>query len=183
MYKLMMIVVSVLLVSAVAFGANSPISKGSLKIDGSVGFSSTGGDYYHSRVTVFSLDPSVGAFVTDGLLIGGSVALTSASGGGESITAWGMGPSLAYYFKGGNATRDIKGSVYPFVGASFMVTGASGGGSSASGTGFAFAGGIKYMITQTVALNTAASYSISTMESLSTNVFGISAGFSFFIWE
>jgi hypothetical protein len=90
---------------------------------------------------------------------------------------------LAYYFKGGNATRDIKGSVYPFVGASFMVTGASGGGSSASGTGFAFAGGIKYMITQTVALNTAASYSISTMESLSTNVFGISAGFSFFIWE
>jgi hypothetical protein len=183
MYKLMTIVIAVLLISAVAFGADSPISKGSWKIDGSVGFSSTGGDNYESRVSVFSFEPSAGTFVADRLLIGGNLVLISASGDGETLNLWGIGPTIAYYFKSGNAPKDIKGSVYPFVGASFMITGASRGRSSATGTGFAFAGGIKYMITRSVALSAAASYNVSTMESVSTNVFGISAGFSFFIWE
>jgi hypothetical protein len=183
MNKTLTIIMAILLMCATALGADSPVSKGSWKVGGSAGFSSTGGDFYDSRVSVFSLTPSAGTFITDGLLIGGNFSLISASGGSETLTAWGVGPTMAYYFKGGNATKDAKGSLYPFVGASFMITGASGGGESATGTGFSFAGGIEYMITRSVAFDVAASYSISTMESMSTNVFGISAGFSFFIWE
>ena len=183
MQRLVSAVIGILLLSATVLGANSPVSKGSWKIGGSAGFSSTGGDSYGSRVSVFSLMPSAGKFISDRLLVGAAFQFTTASSGGYSSTAWGLGPSIAYYFKTEHETKRIKGSLYPFVGGSFMIAGVSAGGESSTGVQFGFDGGIEYMVTRSTALDVVVSFAIGSAGGASNNVFGIGAGFSFFLWE
>lgn len=132
--------------------ANSPIDKGSLVLGGSASYSSFGGDY--PDMSTVLLAPSFGYFASPGLEIGGQVVFTSVSIGGESTSSTMFGPQLGYYFK--SARTEVKGSVYPYLKAFFLLTSFSGGGENMTSIGGK--GGIDYMLSTAVALDAGASF-------------------------
>ncbi|MCP4705918.1 MAG: hypothetical protein GY865_15065, partial [candidate division Zixibacteria bacterium] len=79
-----------------------------------------------SSLTTISLMPTFGYFVSPGFMMGGTVSLLSMSSGGASVTAFGIGPELRYYFNANNIDPEIKGSMYPYLGAFVSFVGESG---------------------------------------------------------
>lgn len=171
-------------VTGLAFGANSPIGKGSSLVSGTGSYTSQGGDlyeYHGNRYNRLSLQGSVSTFVSTGFYIGGQFLLESISQGG-SVFGIGIGPKIGYVF-GGGLTEEVKGSVLPYLGTSLMYKSASGGGASATGTSVSFSGGFIQFVSRSVALNFEGVYQIDSIESIRGNSFGIVAGFGIFLWE
>lgn len=186
---------AVLLVTCfgVAFSADSPIDPGSVVLTGSASFTSQGGDLYatggdsagggSARLNSFTLQSTVGGFLSRGFNLGGTFVLQNMSQGGDGVTSVGIGPKVAYFFGPDAIRSEVKGSTIPVMGASFLYRSISGGGDSVTGTSFSFSGGVVHMVTRSVALDVEAVYQIDTFKSVGGNSFGILAGLGFFIWE
>jgi len=103
----------VLCVAALTPGAataqQETIDKGSVLVGGTAGISShreDGDDV--SRVSI-SFSPTVGVFLVRGLAVSGALSFGYASDRFTSLTSWGIGPGVTYYF------ARIMGRAYPFV--------------------------------------------------------------------
>ena len=125
----------------------SPIQPRSFMLGGDVYalFAFSEGD----NATVINITPSFGAFVTNGLLIGGDLQFQLVSGGGSSNTIFGIGPKIAYYFDPGGS-NGRRSSFYPFVEGSFSILSVE---DSYNSVGFGVRGGVVLMISSSVGLD------------------------------
>jgi len=161
------------------FSADYPIDKGSVMIDGSGMFSSSGSEDADDRLTEIMLNAGVSFFVIPNLSIGGNLTLEHASYGSETATLLGMGPKLAYYF----GDRDSR--TYPFVGASLTYNGYS---NHNDYTAFFlnFGAGVVHMLNDYVALMGRGFFQLGFYdfdgEGETINSFGILAGIAAFIY-
>ena len=121
-------------------------SKGVVELGGSIGFSSytsvSAGQTSSTTYTSFSLTPSVGYFVTDGLEIGldpFSLTTSTHTGASSSQTEISILGGLGYAFK-------TQGAAYPFVEGVAGFSSYSSGTYSASGFSWGARGGVKIVL-------------------------------------
>lgn len=177
-----------------SFAGSFPTDKGSAMVAGGFVFSSAGGNLYEEdgdRSTLIQFNPAINYFVTPGFAVGGKLLFARMSLGDESSTIWGIGPAVMYFF-GGNAPKPtVKGTTYPYLGASFAyIHSTEDYGDedfSLSGTTIAFGGGIVHMLSKTVGLFGELNYQIDNLkpeegDSESGDKFNIGAGFTFFLY-
>lgn len=154
---------------------NAQVNKGQFLLGGAAGFSSqnTGGG--GGTVTEVKLYPSFGYFFADKLAAGATVEYQSQTAGGSTSSAFGFGPFVRYYFLDADAKTNV------FAQAQFITASVSSGGVSQSATGFGIAAGPAFFLTPNVALELGAVYTTSSSGGVSTNSFGIQAGFQIHI--
>ena len=155
---------------------DSPIDRGSVLLDGEFSVSITGagdGNQIFDKETTMGIDddetftiisfrPSVGYFATPGFFLGGKFWFERWTIEDNSLTFFGIGPSLGYYFNTAGERSKVKGSVYPYLRGEFMYVniGAEEGSDDLSDLEFGGGGGILFMISNTVGLNAGASFMI-----------------------
>lgn len=168
----------------------SPIDKGSVRLGGTISFTSQGGDLYEDgdgdRASTVLLNPSLGFFVSPGLSLGGEVLVQRQSQGDFSVTSLGIGPELAYFFGGPGS------SAYPFVAVAALYTNTTidepGDDFSFGGFGVQLSGGATFMVARNVGLTAGAFYFTESLSadgqdgSVSGNTFGIEGGVTAFIF-
>lgn len=165
--------------SASAQDVGYPIGRGSLMLGGNVEFTNSGGEG-GDRYTYLVVNPSLGYFVSNGLLIGADLSLSSYPCGditGGTCTSFGAGPRMAYFFGRPGATT------FPFVGASIAFE-------TGSGDYSAFGGGISagavFMVARNVGLSAEAFGQFLQIDvgagSYTGNNFGIRGGVVAFIY-
>lgn len=167
-----------LLLAPAAFAQDTgfPIQRGNIMIGGNFEFSSEGQEDVDDRATVISVSPSLGYFIADGLMIGGSLSLNHASVGDNSFSSFGIGPEIAYFF-GGPGAR-----MYPYVGAgvAYIV-----GSDDFSALGGEVDAGVVFMVARNVGLNAEAFGAFTSTdvgdESATGNTFGVRGGVVAFI--
>lgn len=157
-----------------AFGAmNAQTERGSWVVSGSTGIGfnnmttsakSGGIKSEGEKVSTFTITPSVGYFVTDGLAIGldlsYSAITTKYSNSKTTVSTFGILPSATYYFKTASA-------VIPYLGAGLgyanmgnkMTENGRTDDYSQSGLAWKAKGGLVYMITPSVGLDVGVGYS------------------------
>ncbi len=121
-------------------------TKGVFELGGDIGYSSyTGvnaGQTSSTTYTNFSLTPSVGYFVTDGLQLAidpFSLSVSSHTGASTSPSEIHIMGGLGYAFK-------TQGSAYPFIQGLAGYSTYSSGGTSASGFSWGVKGGVKVVL-------------------------------------
>jgi opacity protein-like surface antigen len=115
----MSLMVIVLLLAASASAADNPVDKGSLTVGGSAFFWMQSGDAYENGdgdpyITI-AFTPSLGYYVSPGLLIGGEFSFLRQSQGDYSRSDLTLGPVIGYYFGSDRLRAEAKGAVYPFI--------------------------------------------------------------------
>ena len=109
------------LLAVAATAQESPVDKGSMMIGGVVFIDNFSGDMYgNDAMTIIEILPSLGYFISPGLLIGADFTFTSMSQGGDSDTFYGIGPMVRYYFGAKKDRSEIKGAMFPYLRA-FMI--------------------------------------------------------------
>ena len=176
------------------FAQDFPTNTGSFLLSGSFTFSSAGGDLYEfdgDRMMLIQFDPSFSYFVIPGLALGGKLMFEKASQGDYGTTAWGIGPQLLFFIGGTQPKDSFKGTIYPFIGASFIYTKSTitymGEDFSISGTMINLGGGLNFMLSNSVGLIMTTNYEIDNMtpedgESMSGNQFNIGVGIVAFLY-
>lgn len=121
-------------------------TKGVVELGGSVGFQSytpvSGGQSSNTTYTNFSLTPSVGYFVSDGLEVGldpFSLTTSSQTGATSSQTEIHILGAIAYAIK-------TEGAAYPFIEGVAGYTTYSSGSYSANGFSWGVRGGVKVAV-------------------------------------
>ncbi len=175
-----------------------PVRKGNWMIDGSLGFSSSGGDLYENAdgdgTTTITIAPEAMYFLMDQLGVGLVLNYSSTSQGDESSSDLSIGPRVAYFFK----TGDPK--FYPFLGAGVFFgshshdNGVDGAGHSEytnSMTTIAVSGGVMYMVNTHVGLSAFLNYEMVSLkydedlkyqdDTRDGNIFSIMVGFNWFL--
>lgn len=150
--------------------------KGSILIGGNAGFTSTNfsGDF---NVTVFSLSPLAGFFVSDRVAVGGSVGVSFFGGDAEGSSVR-LSPLVRYYFNGSGSTRFFgQGNV------NWQNTNPGGNLDSESAFGFGLGVGLDYFFNEHVALEAVLGYDSLKGEDdeEATGTFGVTVGVSAFI--
>ena len=132
--------------------------KGVLELGGSVGFTSftgvSAGQTSSTTYTSFSLTPSVGYFVTDGLEVGldpFSLTINSHTGASSSQTEIHILGGIGYAAK-------TQGAAYPFVEGVAGFSSVSEGSYSANGFTWGLRGGVKVALVQHVLLMVGVQY-------------------------
>ncbi len=168
---------------AAAAAQSYPTDRGSLLLGGGAGFSSSGssvdGEEQGNRSTYLSLSPNVQYFVVPGLAVGGSLSVSRQSNGDASITSYGIGPEVSYYF--GKGER----SLYPFVSAGVRYFRNNGSDDfSTSSLGYGASTGAVFMFNRSVGLRTSLYYNANQFEVEDTEIdndqFGVGIGFTAF---
>ncbi|MBU0558452.1 MAG: outer membrane beta-barrel protein [Bacteroidota bacterium] len=179
---------SVFLFLSVSVIAQSPISQGTINLNGNLSFSSQSYEEGDDNRNNLSLNPQVGYFFFDNISFGLSLSYNRISLGSVSNTNWGIGPSIRYYFE----VEKVK----PFVSIGYLYTETfnSSNDDKWKGNQFNFTGGIDYFITKNVALESTISYNINNdklpesykglYKSLDqkSNTFQVGVGINFFIY-
>lgn len=160
--------------------------KGVVELGGSLGFSSytnvSAGQTSSTTYTNFSLTPSVGYFVTDGLELGldpFSLSVSSQTGASSSQTEIHILGAVAYAAK-------TQGPVYPFVEGVAGFSSYSSGGSAATGFTWGVRGGVKVAVVSHVLIMAGVQYMQVTEDPTGAtsrygyNEFLVGAGFS--VW-
>ena len=198
--SLIFVAALVIVFAGAAIAQDSPISKGSYQLGGGISFQSWGGDLYENGdgdgETVIEFNPFVNYFIANGLAIGGELDFSSASQGDAKSSGFGIGPQISYYFNVGQRT-ETKGSIYPYIGASFSyATTTFNGGDPGdvdikfSGTEIGLFGGAAYMLNEYVAIFGQLEYDIHSLkmtepvesDSESGKVLQLFTGFTFFLY-
>ena len=174
------------------FAQDFPTNTGSFLLSGSFMFSSAGGDLYeygNERMMLMQFDPSFNYFVFPGLALGGKFMFEKASQGDYGTTTWGIGPQLLFFIGGTQPKDSFRGTIYPFIGASFIYVRSTYavGDFSISGTMINLGGGLNFMLSNSVGLIMETNYEIDNMtpeggESVSGNKFNIGLGFVAFLY-
>jgi hypothetical protein len=113
-----------------AAAADTPISKGSMMLDGRIYFQSYSGELWRNYeddspsevglgsvgFTQFSMEvtPLFSYFVSDGVCFGVQAGYQSLSVGHDKLNSFAVGPSLGYYVKINPTATDNKGSFYAY---------------------------------------------------------------------
>ncbi|MBN2227012.1 MAG: outer membrane beta-barrel protein [candidate division Zixibacteria bacterium] len=188
--------------AASAFAAENPIDKGSMIVGGTAMYASLGGDMYEvgedGSISTITLTPSIGYFVSPGLLIGADFTYTSISGGDDDeidYSVFGIGPTVAYFFNMDPTRVEVKGATYPYIKGFFMYGSLSAGDDEEediSGditvTSFGGRGGIMMMLSNAVALDIGVQYNKDSYEpdgaeeSTDGTRLQIGAGITAFVW-
>lgn len=121
------LIILLILLSTAGFSTSGvaekfPTGKGSKLIKGGFTFSSAGGDMYKygdSRVTTLDFYPSISVFIAPRLAVGSEFIISRTAVGDESVTTWGIGPQIMYFFGGNQPQKNIHGSVYPYLHGAF----------------------------------------------------------------
>ncbi|SHF27606.1 OmpW family outer membrane protein [Chryseobacterium takakiae] len=201
-----------LLAGAVAlFGlANAQMTKGDWVISGNTGMGFNnintntkvnGTKYDETKVSSFSVTPSVGYFVIDGLAVGIDLGFntntTKSDGSKVTLSTFSVMPTATYYFN-----TDSK--FFPFVGAGigyastktkFNISNAIAdpllwsGDTTTDGLAWKAKAGVTYMATQSLGINLGLGfdqfYNKETYSGIdyktTSNTFGVNVGFSYFI--
>ena len=169
--------------------AQSPISKGTITLNGNLYFSSQSYDNSNSSQSILSLNPQFGYFVIDNLSLNLSFDYKRTSTDGTN-TSYGFGPNIRYYFNMEN--------YFPFLslGYSFTKNIYSENDNELSGNQIILGAGITYMITKNVALETLLSYRFDNQKShlsfpeidynmesdIDSKIIMIGVGINFFIY-
>lgn len=173
---------------SVSVMAQSPISKGTINLNGNLSFSSQSFEEGNENRNVLILNPHIGYFFADNISFGLSLSYNRISLGSASNTNWGIGPNLRYYF----ALENVK----PFVSIGYLYTETfnSSNDDKWKGSQFRITGGLDYFITKNVALESTISYNFNNdklpdsykgmYKSLDqkSNTFQIGVGINFFIY-
>ncbi len=189
-FKVLSVMVLTVFLAGSLLAQEGAVDKGVILLGGGLSFSSSGGDFYENadgdRMTEVSLSPKFGYFVIPSLAVGVMVDFNMVKQGDYDPTTWGVGPFVSYYIdldqEGG------KGSVYPFVGASYTYGKWKFGDDEATQHNIKFGGGVNYMLTNTVGLYGMGSYNIvkykadGADETIDGNSFGGEAGFQIFFY-
>ena len=91
------------------------MDQGVRQLSGSASFTHThhGGDPAGNSTDI-RLNPRVGYFVAPGFALTGNLRLSHTSFNGSTVTSYGVGPGVAYYFKRGPA------AIHPFLAAGVL---------------------------------------------------------------
>lgn len=170
--------VLVALLPRIASGQESPTGAGGVLLGGSVAVSSLSDD--EDRQTTLQADPRVMFFVVPGLAMGADVPITFQDYGGQSVSAIGIGPRIAYFFGGPEA------KAYPFIGVNGGFTqyrwDLGGSSESDSQTYFGGFGGAVWMLRHNVGVSTEVYYARQEMNDITLNDVGLMMGFSVFLY-
>lgn len=133
--------------------AQSPISKGTINLNGNLSFSSQSYENSDPTLSILSINPQASYFLVDNLSLGLAVNYERRSIGASS-TNYGIGPNLRYYF--------ILEKFYPFISLGYSYTKSfnSSNDDMFNGNQYIISGGVAYFLTKSVALETAISYRI-----------------------
>jgi len=165
-----------------AHGQTHAVDRGSVLIGGRVSFTSVAtendGASERNRLNQLVVNPSGQYFITPGLAVGGDVLYSYASNDGSTVTQYGIGPAVTYFF--GREER----SYYPFVSGSVGVTRFNRGGldEGRTQTRYRGSGGILVMLNQRVGVTGELFYQRTDNEQLQTNAFGLAFGISAFLF-
>jgi outer membrane protein W len=115
--KLIVLLILVLIIPVRSVAQSFAVDKGSLLIDGSITFSSAGGDLNEEngkKLTSMTFNPTLGYFFIPNLGTALEGLYASESQGDSKTTVIGIGPKVAYYF--GNA----ESKQFPFIGVGIL---------------------------------------------------------------
>jgi outer membrane protein W len=158
----------VTIISASAF---SQTQKGNWLVGGSAGFSSQSQSGASGNITELSITPTAGYFINNNLAVGASLNFGSQKSG-STVTTFGIGPMVRYYFAelGKNAKLYGQGE--------FAYASVTSSGVTNSGTGWALQAGPAFFLNKNVAIETTLRYgSVKPQNSNSVNTFGVNVGF------
>lgn len=190
------IAASLVFVCGFAAAQSFPTDKGSKLVTGGGVFFSAGGDLYESsdgdRLTSIQLTPSYSTFIAPGIALGGKLLLVRQSQGDNSSTFWSIGPHIIYFIGGDKPKEGTKGTMYPYVGASFLYGHHTtkyeyyGETEEFPETNLSFGGGIIHMLTPKAGLLIEAGYQIDRLyggyeDSEGGNKFNVIAGLAVFL--
>jgi outer membrane protein W len=180
-----------LILPIAALAQNFAVDKGSILIDGSAGFSSSGGDLNEvngEKSTEIMVNPFIGYFIVPNLGVGLEGIFAKESQGDYSVSAFGVGPRVAYFL--GNASS----KTFPFLGAGvFLVKGKAETGDpgvTAEETQFniSVSAGITAMVAKNVGITGKVYYTLESNkpkdadEAIKGNIIGVALGISSFIF-
>jgi hypothetical protein len=196
MKKAIIILAMAMLLAASISSAEGPVDKGSMIVGGEVSFTSQGGDLYENSdedgVTTIAFMPNLSFFVAPSIAVGGEVIFQKFSQGDYSESAFGIGPTVAYFFNTDPTRTEIKGAVYPYVQVYFqyikLSRDAGDGDDEATMTAFGGKGGIMYMLTKHWAVNSNLYFQSESFkpdgadDSVSGSTMGLSVGVTAFLF-
>ena len=178
------IVVLLILVSASLF-AQSPISKGTIILNGNLYYSSQSYDNLDISYTTFRINPQVGYFIINNLALDLDLSYEKIDIGID-ISRYGIGPNLSYYF-------DFE-KFFPFVSIGYSFTSSSQDGNDFKQTGnqYILGAGISYLITKNVAIEASLNYKFDkedrdysefySDETLKSKIIMFGIGFNFYLY-
>lgn len=136
--KNLVVVIMIILtlsLSGSLIAGKSPVKKGNVLVSGGFNFSSSSGDMgtmfgimpielYEENMTQIQFNPSFNYFITNRLALGINLFLVSYSFSdssySSSISTFGIGPQIYYFFGGSKKGLKIKGSLYPYLGVTYI---------------------------------------------------------------
>lgn len=194
-----------LLAGAVAlFGlSNAQMIKGDWVISGNtgIGFNSintktkvAGESFDGTKVSTFSVTPSVGYFVIDKLAVGIDLGFTSITtkddGDKTTLSNFSVMPTATYYFANSSKLVPFLGAGIGYASNKTKETYTGGSDEyTADGLAWKIKGGVTYMATQSLGINLGVSFDqfsnketyLGTEFKNNVNTFGVNVGFSYFI--
>ena len=181
--KKVIVVLMVFLIQSLLY-AQSPISKGSISLGGSISYTSQSyenSEYTHST---FIFNPKVGYFFIDNFYTALSLSYVHLkSGGGSNSDVYGFGPTIRHYFD--------AGKIKPFMGLGYNYitqSNISDNGNYITNE-FIISTGMDFFIIDALALETSVNYSFtsykfsgSRLPPQESKVFRIDIGLNYFIY-
>jgi hypothetical protein len=175
MRNTLLILVTFLLLTGTAFGAEYPVDKGSTLISGGFSFTNATGNLYEdsegNSTKMLSFAPSVLGFVVPNLALGGNVEFAWASQGDFSMTTLAIGPKIAYFVGQPNSKAYPYFSMgFNFLRDTFEEEEYVGWGGyekveyTISGTRFYFGAGLYNMVGSHLAIGFEGTYNLDTLK-------------------
>lgn len=159
----------VTIISASAF---SQTQKGNWLVGGSAGFSSQSQSGSSTTTTELSITPTAGYFISNNLAVGASLNFGSQKSGSTTVSTFGIGPMVRYYFAELGKNAKIYGQ------GEFAYASVSSGGTTNTGTGWALQAGPAFFLNKNVAIETTLRYgSVKPQNANNVNTFGVNVGF------
>jgi hypothetical protein len=198
MRKALLIIVTFLLLTVTASGAEYPVDKGSTIIYGMFSFSKSSGELYEDShgnpATLITISPNFLTFIVPNFAVGLHAQMDHISQGGEKVSALSVGPTLALfaggpdskaypYFSTGVAflTSDLKEKSRDYWGHIVSIE------THYSGEKFFFGAGVAFMLSSHLAMIFEGNYNVvklrqTNQNSVFGNSFGVSVGLAGFIF-
>ena len=192
MLKTLLLAIAAVLLVLPAQAQDYPIDQGSFVFGGSVSYQSQGGDGFdgepvEERQTNLTVNPFFLLFVMEGIGAGGEIFVARISDNGTTQTAYGIGPTLGYFF------GSEESSVYPFVSATPVYLRSNfsfpnGADASTDGLGLRLNGGAAVMLAANAAVTLGIFYQLDRLsadnleQTVNTNTFGLTMGVTAFVY-
>ena len=190
-FMLVIMILLALFVSDSMMEGKSPFSKGKILVSGGFKFSSDKTELEDERLTTVQFDPSLNYFVVPGFSIGINISLERLSMYDSSITQFGIGPQVYYFFGSKKKSSNEKGRVYPYLGLAYLIKSYTWKESdpyyyenyseTLKGSSFKSSFGVTYMVSGSVGFFGEAVYELYSWDNLNGNVMNLVLGFKIFL--